>query len=52
MTDLSVFFALAHDELSSWADLAVEMGQDPELTVGCMTPEDVTLALAEDMLRA
>jgi hypothetical protein len=46
-----IFDALAAAELAEWMDLAREMGQDPALVEDCLTPEDVTLALAEDMLR-
>ena len=46
-----IFDALAAAEMAEWMDLAHEMGQDPGLVVGCMTPEDVTLVLAEDLLR-
>ena len=47
-----IFAALAADEMDAWAALAVELGHDPELMDGCLTPEDATLAMAEDMLRA
>lgn len=46
-----VFAALAADEMDAWVALAVELGHDADLLNGCMTPEDATIAMAEDMLR-
>ena len=48
----AIFAALAADELFEWVDLAVALGHEPEVVAGCMTPEDMTLAMAKDMLTA
>jgi len=46
-----VYALLAANELDGWMDLAIALGHDPELFSECVTPEDATLVMAEDLLR-